>query len=48
MSLGWDVTFCEDYIYIKSYFATRFIIFDDIEEEIVVLSGNWIFTFTFH
>jgi hypothetical protein len=31
------------YIYIKSYFATRFIIFDDIEEEIVVLSGNWRF-----
>jgi hypothetical protein len=30
-------------IYIKSYFATRFIIFDDIEEEIVVLSGNWRF-----
>jgi hypothetical protein len=40
------------YIYKKknSYSAVRFIISDDIEEKIVVLSGNWkleIFTFTF-
>jgi hypothetical protein len=36
--------FGEDCLYIYiNYFVARFIISDDIEEEIVVLSKNWIF-----
>jgi hypothetical protein len=38
--------FYEDFTYKKknSYSAERFIISDDIEEEIIVLSGNWRFS----